>query len=507
MVSLGMPKTSAVAKTKPYVHKPAPRQEPVNGMFRFEDFVPVRVTEKGSFYSFPDRWSPDMSEEVYVTDTTVVHKIVHYSTGLSKTGKPWHRWKALETTFYSLKRDKYDTAWLRVYKAMPRKKNFGATFRDISGSYRLPQTGSRLKKEDHLTLFFDGMLHEKDAQYMEIAKMFAVWNLLKKFNTREPELNIRDVQPDNLISFMAYPTMRMFQNNNFEGTANALALNSKIWLTEPDPKLFLRKLLGKEAVRKDFIKALAVAPSAYAISVCNMLKGTVPVDWFLPLIKEPQTYTITNSAVYGGTKPELIIQLKRLLANSTIYQQRRMFTMKTELKDNGQHWFRDAMWMIRDISDEMLVAEFNRIDFTTWKTIHDSVRTIDRDIKMKPQPVPQDGFVAELDGKTYQHEENTYVVRSPKINKELISWGDELNNCIASYSDRVVTKATAVFAVYNHEEKLYANFEVCNGRLVQFVEKHNRHVPADMKNLMVTMIGKAEKTAKAKKKQKITVKA
>lgn len=63
----------------------------------------------------------------------------------------------------------------------------------------------------------------------------------------------------------------------------------------------------------------------------------------------------------------------------------------------------------------------------------------------------------------------------PNNNYDLREWSNIMHNCIATYADRVSKGQTAVLAIMDSatNDMLY-NIEICKGRIVQFLTKHNR---------------------------------
>lgn len=63
----------------------------------------------------------------------------------------------------------------------------------------------------------------------------------------------------------------------------------------------------------------------------------------------------------------------------------------------------------------------------------------------------------------------------PNNNYDLREWSNIMHNCIATYAEKVISGASAVFAIMDSatNEMIY-NIEISKGRIVQFVTKHNR---------------------------------
>jgi len=73
----------------------------------------------------------------------------------------------------------------------------------------------------------------------------------------------------------------------------------------------------------------------------------------------------------------------------------------------------------------------------------------------------------------------------PDNNYDLREWSSIMHNCVATYTERVIAGQTAVFAIMESatNEMMY-NVEVCKGRIVQFLTKHNREAKPKDYNLI-----------------------
>ena len=138
------------------------------------------------------------------------------------------------------------------------------------------------------------------------------------------------------------------------------------------------------------------------------------------------------------------------------------------------------MTLLEKIGLDNLEEEISTINLSSWSELHDSLSALQRKLAHKPKPVPQQEVMEKLDGCELKVEDAVYKIKSPKMTDELIDWGYQLNNCIASYASQVLSERTTVFAVYSDSGKLVANLEYNYGRVVQFVQKHNQPVKKEM---------------------------
>lgn len=473
----------------------------------FADIEPVFTNGYYSIYSFPNKHSQDTSTDVIVFPHTVMIKNVTRTEGINKHSKALYvNWVSDSARIFSLKRERYGATQLRVYKSQKKKKNRPAMFSDVSKSATLGMGhlgNSQFSKATETAFLEKAVYGGKDIISPAYrAQAFLAWKVVQMFKERNPNIDVTQFPVEYIYMYLAYPALRMFAGENkLERVESAVRTNTKIWLLEPTSRMFIRKAFGKEAVRKDFIKAAASSKNAAALNLCHELKKIVPVDWLVMLLKDSESnYLSAARTAHHDGNPD-VKSLRRLFTYASLPQRKRLLFEKIPAKQScNPYLYRDTIRLFESITDEYAVERRNDIDFTSWDTLHDSLAVVQREFTMIPAAVPVTPIAEALDGATYVYENESYTVKAPKINHELIKWGSELNNCIAGYESAVMRQETDVFAVYTHDEKLYANLEVRQGQLVQFVQKHNMRVPEEMTTKMIDII---EKVRKEKSKAKL----
>jgi hypothetical protein len=462
----------------------------------FRTIQPVKVTEDGTeIFSF--RHDDNSSYDVYVKERTIAIKMITHSSGINKhSGKTWDRWKAEHTTIFSLKKERNGKACLRVYKTTPRTRQKRGFFRDDSLDFALANNTDQIywvKRTGHKQSVFSGLMDKNSFRYASKAsEMFAVWKLIQSYQKLNPDVSLDGISASNIIQYMAYPGLHFFTELKFDDNfrnplGQSLRWGTKIWLNEAsDVRAFIKNAYGKEAVRKDVIRALAQCSSLYTISISQVLKGLVPADWLVKLLQEPDQYLITVPAAggtaYAFSTTPIYVQLRRLLKLASLNQRKRLIftTYDPSAQHEGRYLF-EALSIMRSINNTHLRQEFHRVDFTSARTLHDTLSVIQREQAIAAVDIPQKGLLKELDGATFTADNIVYTMRSPKVNRELITWGADMSNCIAAYANRVVAHHTHVFSVHDHEGTMVGNMEVSvDGVIRQFVGKFNRHLPEPM---------------------------
>src|ERR1700677_1777396 len=112
----------------------------------------------------------------------------------------------------------------------------------------------------------------------------------------------------------------------------------------------------------------------------------------------------------------------------------------------------------------------------TIKELHDKIsvsyRTIKAEGEAKDVPFNEEW----LDFEGVQVLDTTLVLA--KRTNQLVEWGQKLNNCIASYSDRAADKKVVLFALYKDGEPFIAGeLKTSNYDIVQLMLNRNQRAP------------------------------
>lgn len=471
------------------------------------ELEPVYINDDIVIYSFASKWNPGFSTDVTIHDKTVTVRSVQLREGVNKySGKPWKNWVCLSSVIYSLKQQKYEKPILRVYETKKVQGRRHQLFRNSTAGevQRLISMAERLQGGQPSSFGKTSHSHYRSPMDVEVQKL-VLMNLLLKY--RKLAKLEEDYLPtkDNLLA-MAYPAASLFPEvGNLHET---LPYANAVWCKQNDVRAFLKENYGKKAVRKDVIKALASMTDANSAVVASYFHRYVPIDWLIPLFLEPQKYYIT-SGIRAVRSSKFTPELKKILALATLPQRKKLLHEPAD--DDSRYprfYLDDVTTLLSDMTVEYLIDSKNALRFDSWRSLHDSLSVIHRRKDMVPQPVPQNGVAKYLDGEKVVTENGVYVVRSPKVSTELLDWGNTLKNCIASYSKRVVASTTQVFALYTEgPDKLYANLEYRDGRIIQFVGDCNKSVPYPVEEAFNEVLKVAErkvqKEKQAKKQRKV----
>jgi hypothetical protein len=457
--------------------------------FDFRTLQPTKVTDEGTeIFTFRTR-EENLTYDVYVNERTVSVRQITRKTGVNKhSGATWVRWKKGLGFVLSLKKEKNNKPYLRIYKiaVMPGRRQIifdASKYHDLELNWG---TNSRAAIQQAA---FQGFHSENTFVRFQpdvVAAAFAMWKIMQKYQDLNPDEDLSHVPDVSLLQYMAYPGFKFFPNAKMDSLKAALKWGTKPWLNEPENiQKFIRQTYGKEAVRKDMIKAVAGCTSVNAISICQQFSKLVPTDWLILLLKDPSKYLFTDQEMLERVRPEEMEQFHRLLKLMTPVQRKRFILMEktASMRVNQQSLLMDENCIIlKTIPDDILAEKFQHVDLHDLKTVHDSLAIISRDIRYRPVEIPQEGLTAELDEKTFTVDDITYVIRSPKINHELGEWGQEMGNCIGSYVSMVLDGHTHVFAVNQVDDgKMVANMEVDTfGGIRQLYGPYNRSMPTQM---------------------------
>lgn len=470
------------------------------------ELEPAYVNDDMVIYSFPNRWNENETTDVTIHEKTITVRTIIRHEGLNKySGKHWTSWTCPYSVIYSLKQQKYDKPILRVYESKKVKGRRTRLFSTVTGGrvQGLVKVANTFQGE-HQSRNFNGF---QNVSYYYQPRMDGVIENLVLVNLLHKYAKLANLEEDyrpteNNIIAMAYPASRLFPE--VANLKDTLHYANGVWGKQNEVRSFLKDNYGKKSVRKDVIKALASMTDANSAVVASYFSKYVPVDWLIPLFTNPQNYYLT-SAIRVVVSSKFTPELKKILAFATLPQRKRLLHEPVAATTGYQrtHLLQDVTKLLSEMTPEYLNTHKDAIRFDNWEMLHNSLSILHRRKGMEVQEVPQKGVSKYLDGAKVVTEDNVYIVRTPKINHDLIVWGNTLNNCIASYSRAVVADSTKVFALYTEQdEKLYANLEYRDGRIIQFVTNHNASVPYHVQEAFIKVLKAAERKAAPKKKIK-----
>ncbi len=457
----------------------------------FPELTPAVVKDDLVIYTFYEKYSwlnstgvPDNTIDVVVKEKTVSIRVLQKRTGENMySKKTWTKWENPTNIIYSLKQERYGKPILRIYNDSKFRKVRRRVFCNTT-PLEVTELLERVKYLDrtgHVTI---------NHQVNSTAAKALVYLHCKLTGEEFSEEKFRN--PQTYLN-MAYPATRMFPE--VEKFQDHLTVSSPIWCKEPEVKLFIKQNFGSKAVRKDMVKAVASMTDSRSAVTAFYFAKHVPPEWLIPLFLEPEKYALTSIkwAYLKGGSATMKKAFDKLLKLASVSQRKRLLLQKNTTAFVPLD-FNDSINLILQIRDDFLARNVAAVRFDNWKELHNSLAALHRKMDLEEVPIPQEGFVGELDGKEFSTEDESYIIRSPKTTADLLEWGNTLNNCIATYGKRVANRYTNVFAVYKKTNNmLYANLEYNNGRIIQFVESYNRGVPTTVHDKFFEVVKEVEK--------------
>lgn len=426
------------------------------------------VTDKAVTYTFVGRSDTERTRLI-ILDKTVLVSEEQFMHGVNKhSGAPWERWASLSTAFYSLKQERENVPLLKIYRKTKKRKG------RLSFVNNTPIS---------LTSLLDDVSPQKPYNTVIIASCVMLILTYKYAAVTGTVLPVTSEDRQRMVLSMAYPVVKFFEQMTPKNIASGIKQNSPLWCGTTDIKEYIRKSFGVGAVRRDMIKALTTLQNPVALETLSLFRRLVPVDWIIMLLRDQKNYGLTqlNYPLYGVNHKlrtsEAHKTLKMFFGLLNEYQKKKLFRAKTPVRYEN---FKDTLDMLRLVGVEKLEEEINSLNLSNWEALHDSLSKLQRRLAHAPKNIPQDKTMKALDGGLLKIGDKVFVVKSPKMTNELIEWGDQLNNCIASYASSVLQGHTRVFAVYDEKEKLTANVEFRDKYIVQFMENYNKPVAQEM---------------------------
>lgn len=234
----------------------------------------------------------------------------------------------------------------------------------------------------------------------------------------------------------------------------------------------VRSMYGAKLYRKDLVRAISEAPLPL-VSGALLLKGVVPIDWIIGLLKDHRGFL--NKTLPVAHRPVLRAIFKAL----TPAQQKRFLNglMSTaSSKETVRDWiFVDTLRQFKRLQDDYNVNFApGQITAKTWLEFHDDLtRDLSRR-KVRDQPIEKVSLAKKIDKVSLS---DGYSIILPKTTHELIDWGRNMEHCIGSYTDAAV-QGESVFLGIIKDKKMIGNAQISvkNKRLVQIFGKKNSYL-------------------------------
>lgn len=478
------------------------------------DVKPTFKSERGLLYSFrPEQRNPDrfggaektIQYEVLIKPETVTLRIITETCGVNPHSQKIYRsWKTDRVLNLSLKAEKYGHRVLRIYETITRTKKYGGSFTNATARY---SEYFNLDLEGGISDYFAVEHVKSEAAFsrfrnpnsQEIAYAFAGWAFYQVFRNLDPTNPAFIAR--SFANSAAYPVLQMFPNSafNVDKIRECLPKNYSLH-SELDMKKFITKAFGSDGVRKDMVKAVVSTTDIGAIFLAAQLKELFPLDWLRDVMKAPSEYVIYNPSV--AYTERATAGLFALLSSLTLPQRKRLLVEKIEqakiskrvggaapreiTTDTLHRGVTDSIRMFSGLNPEQKEEYRNRIDYSSWECLHDTLIQVTNEIRAKEDAHVHsqkfelgETYMAKLNDTSYEVDGETYQIFAPKNRLDLNKWGNEMHNCIASYHRNVNSHNTNVFGVY-HKDVLFANVEISNtGGIVQHMQKYNSRSPQE----------------------------
>lgn len=485
------------------------------------EMEPVFKNERGLLYKFRgERLYPDSyggavkttEYDVLIKHDAVTLRTVTETCGVNrKSNKIYRNWKTERSLHMSLRAEKYGHRVLRFYENVPKSRKYKGSFMNVTSNF----------SDDYLEIkpgitnsdnFAAPQSLPSVPSFRQITGLrnqainFSSWVLHQIFLALDP------TNPAFLArsfgSAAAYPVLQMFPKSEFNitGLRECLPKNYSLH-SELDVKKFITKAFGSEGHRKDMVKAVVNTTNLNAIFLLRNLKELFPLDWLRDVMKTPTEYVIYNpKEIYTE---RATAGLHSLLAYLTLPQRKRLLLEKLRPEEKRNELIykqsihdrhrdiRDALRMFNGLNPEQREEHKNRIDYSSWSNLHDTLIQLTNELRMKEDARVNstriewgETYMALLNDTSYEVDGVEYLIRSPKHRHDLNRWGNEMHNCIASYHYQVIEHSTNVFGIYT-KEGLFANVEINNsGQIMQHMQKYNSPSPNEHIDAMSAHIGK-----------------
>lgn len=107
---------------------------------------------------------------------------------------------------------------------------------------------------------------------------------------------------------------------------------------------------------------------------------------------------------------------------------------------------------------------------SSFEEIHDAIADYlekTRILRLQDKTLPEN--LSYLDeAKVYSSKDSCLKIRIPKVGKDLISWGKQLNNCLISYVERVLKKECFIVGIVDENNSIKYALNICNKSVVEF---------------------------------------
>lgn len=314
-----------------------------------------------------------------------------------------------------------------------------------------------------------------EAGFSSVVKF--MWEKCNEYGYEIPKVNFKNTTVGEMVLLAKYPIVgQLFKNqitSRYEGRGGRrhYSYQKKVY---DFPKLFCEPLrkseqfeelvyricLSKNPKMRKYIGRYASEEKFSLIWLAYCLRGLVPIEYLYDIYDTCDQYGAVEQDLSERLHPmdarHEIVAYRKLLKN---YTPRRILKFIKEgkfwmhLKDTTRQWIEHA--------DKIILPEKPK----SFKELHDEVSRQYRLVKTAYQKIKKTKFMEHLDGK----EVDDFRIKVAESNHELIEWGEQMHNCIASYANR---KDCILLGIFKENTLIY-NIEIKNGKIKQFYGKRN----------------------------------
>jgi hypothetical protein len=398
------------------------------------------------------------------------------SEGVAKSGKAWSRWKNKEWTFYSMKPRADGSRHLTIYRRAQKSGRRGSVMANI--------TGDPFRGWDPFRSWGPHLANDMSEVLAAVLSLYE-----RVSGPIDPR--ILTLKPASQLHALAYPFLALTADFDARKLTRQPVTGLNTALRQTTAKGFAEAAFGKRLVRKDLVKACAIAPLDH-VRVAAQVRRLVPVDWLVELLNLPEDVRRQNSdrapadiaallALVPMTSRRRLLVSEDITKNSyNVIDSGRALTNIRAARGPG-----DDTWITPEVSGAR-----------TWRQLHDALNGVQRRIENVSLPIDQDSVYEALDGVTAL--DGRLRIASAKFTDELEAWGDEMHNCISGYRTQALAHRTYLFALFDGSD-LIANIEIDkSGEIRQLHGKFNRSLPDELDAPVRAAIRRAQAAAARK---------
>jgi hypothetical protein len=197
-----------------------------------------------------------------------------------------------------------------------------------------------------------------------------------------------------------------------------------------------------------------------------LLKDLIPLDYIHEVVEKAPLIDLTeNFKGFNGfteVEPGMTEQIRKFLAKFSPFK-----IKKIMLTAYQEGYLMDTTRQYLEHENDIVLPE----DFKTLGELHDYVSRQYRKFKTEKKVFTLNPEWLAADNHQI---EDGLVLSFPKDTWELYDWGQEFNNCVASYGERMLNGELVIVGIRNNEGKLKYCIDVRNNNIVEFRSHNNQ---------------------------------